>query len=407
MDIAKPARLAAALTLLALGLLAARLPAYAQETEGLPPTRPAAGAHALSILPAAGLQIIGPGAAQMDFGTVDPLVTPRLERDFTFRNDTRSPLEVARIQVSCGCTSVTTDQKGAGKLLPGETMHIHVTVNLSELMSGHVTKYVWAMSPQGTSPLASIQMTATLPTTVEFSPKSLDFGHARAGTATTRHLTVTLNPRLLHNGALPTLASTNPEIQVQADTASPPALPANGKPVVAGYTVTLSPHAHLGPISGMIFFPMDQKHPVNGSVAPQALVIPKIGTAMANAWVYLQGEVTGDISVMPGTLLFGAVNTGIEATRTVTVQGVSEAALQGLQATCEDHWLTIRLVPTAASGTAPGPHGAPAPTVSLEATLRPDAPRGVLRSQVTVTTKSGQQILVPVIVYIVNPPPGS
>ncbi|HZT41763.1 MAG TPA: DUF1573 domain-containing protein [Chthonomonadaceae bacterium] len=407
MDIAKSIRIMGTLGLLSLGLFAARLPVCAQETGGLPPTQPVAGATTLSVVADTHLERIGPGAARIDFGTVDPLATPKLEHDFTFRNETQTPVEVARIQTSCGCTSVMTDKNGIGKLLPGQTLHVHVTVNLSELMSGHLTKFVWVMGSRSPSPLATIQMTVTLPTTVDFMPKTLGFGHARAGVAATRHLTVTLNPRLLHAGALPTLVSTNPEVEVHAESDAPPAAPANGKPVVAGYTVTLSSHAPIGKIMGMLFFPLDQKHLAPGASAPQSLMIPRVGAVIANTWAYLQGEVVGDISVNPDTLLFGSVNAGIEATCSVTVQGVSEAALKGLQTTCNDPWLSVRLVPATSSGVQPVQHGTPSPSLSLEATLHPDAPKGVLRSQVTVTTKSGQQILVPVIVYVVNPPPGN
>src|SRR5688500_16324690 len=64
----------------------------------------------------------GPATGLLEYGTVDVMTTPKIEHDFTLRNDNRTPVTIARLQASCGCTSVLLgeDEATSKTLAPGE-----------------------------------------------------------------------------------------------------------------------------------------------------------------------------------------------------------------------------------------------------------------------------------------------
>jgi hypothetical protein len=104
---------------------------------------------------------------------------------------------------------------------------------------------------------------------------------------------------------------------------------------------------------------------------------------------------------MPGTVAFGTVAAGQEATRQITLSGTSPGALKSLTATCASPWLSARLSTTRHPETTTGSEMAPT-TLVLDVTLSARTPPGGLETQVIVTAADGERLVLPVLAYITS-----
>lgn len=403
MHLRKQNVLALVVSLLAVGLLTGALPAQ-PPGKGQPPATSSQDAPGLTVVPGSGVEASGPSAGRITLGIIDPVATPHIERTFVVRNDTKAPLALLRVQPSCGCSTATTDGTVPGILKPGQQMHIHVVIDTTHLQPGRITKYVWVLGNHGGFPLATLEMTGSLAASTAFSPAVIDFGRVPAGTSRSLRITVSLTPRLLASGARPVLVSSNPDVRVTQEMPATAAAQTSKQPISLIYRVSLSPRAHLGLLSGRLSF-------VNRAASaptPSAVPVPAstgAETPIDGVFAPVAGEVVGEVSVVPSMLMFGTVPGGKAATRSVLLYGASAAALQDLKLTPAQPWLSARLLPvrpnTPVSPLRSQAPGQPErPSLQLEVTLRSDAPAGTVNSSLTVVTRSGQQLVLPILGYV-------
>lgn len=327
-----------------------------------------------------------------DFGQVSLLDTTQVEHSFRLQNTSGTPLKIARLSSTCGCTSTIVGSAGNGSmgstsyptLAPGEETTIRVAVNLAPLRPGALRKSITVYAEGKPEPVARYEITGTLLPTITFSPPLVDFGRVNAGETRPVTLTATLDARLTANSALPQLVASHPAVRIQPlpDTKTSPA----SKTVVRTYTVSLAPDAPLGPLTGSITF----------APAVPAAGSPNVSKALSATSVFVVGQVGGAVSAQPQAVAFGAIMSGQKATRQIVLTGTNAAVLKNRRITSNSPWLTI-------AAAHPDKEQAQPISETIEIALRPDAPAGVLQTQLTVTLENGQRLLLPVSAYITTP----
>lgn len=363
----------------------------------------------LRVAPTAGVQTAAPNQGQHDFGTVSALNTPSIEQTFRLSNSTPAPLVLDRFQPSCHCTTAAVEGTSTNGVLPtlapGKTLAVHVTVSLADLAPGPLLKTVLVYTRGNPQPAAVFTLTGELKPAVTLSPNLLDFGQVAFGHPQTLSVTATLDTRLTDSGALPILASTNPNIRISPQPEVISHLKAN--PLKSGplksrtqpsknspasnalvgsrcrtYLVTLLPSA-AGPITGSLSF-VSSGHD------------PKATSALANASVLLLGQVTGDLSAQPPVLAFGTVRLGQGTARQIVLTGKDPADVTAPKITSGNSYISVKLTaaPLFTSGQIQ-----PSSRV-LVVTLAANAPLGLLQTQVKISRPNGQCLLVPVSAFV-------
>ena len=355
-----------------------------------------------------------------DFGTVSPLDHPEIFYDFVLRNDSPRPLVLTRLLPSCSCTSVTVTVAGATAysregaenvqtlpaVAPGQQFTVLVSINLVHLAPGPTLKSVAVFVRGKRLPAFTLEMKGTLLPVASFAPAFIDFGKLdpRMSAATSsQRLTVSLDARLAPKGQWPALVSSNPDVRL---TPLPAAVPIPSPDAHQGtlkgmvprrYQLTLTPGGTLGPLQGRVSFVAPAK---TGSTASSGAASDP-GTTDGSSQAFLAepsalliGEIAGDVSASPASLAFGAVPAGQLAIRTILLTAGSAALLSGLKASCASPWLTPRL-----SGETHVFSGGQSAVRSLAVSLRPGMPDGVVRSDVVVTLRTGQRLVIPASAY--------
>ncbi len=332
-----------------------------------------------------GVIVYGPTRALFDFGTVDPLTTPRLEHLFTLKNGGTATLTVGNLMPSCGCTTalIGSGDEQSRTLAPGAEASVRTVLDVAHSFGGMLDKYVTVYLQGQSVPAAVLELRVNVRPLISFSRPLIGFGQVPTGETRSIDLTATVDARLASGGVLPKLASSDPDVTVAPSGGQTETL-RDGKPMLAqSYTCTVSPHAHLGVLNGTVYF----------LVRPSTT--PRPEDALASFSVPFSGEVTGKISAAPATVMFGAAAVGREVTRTVTITGVNPEAVRGLHLGDPGPWLTAKMEPPAADR----PNQA-----ALQVTLTSHAPTGSIQSHVDITTTDGQRLVVPVIAYVVPVP---
>jgi len=369
----------------------------------------------LRVAPTAGVQTAAPNQGQHDFGIVSALNTPSIEQTFMLSNSTPTPLVLDRFQPSCHCTTAIVEGTSTDGVLPtlapGKTMAVHVTISLTDLAPGPLLKTVLVYTKGNPQPAAVFTLTGELKPAVTLSPNFLDFGQVALGHPQTLSVTATLDTRLTDSGALPILASTNPNIRIspqpevisrlkanplksdsliKSDSLKSRTQPGKNSPASSAlvgsrrrtYLVTLLPSA-AGPITGSLSF-VSSGHD------------PKATSALANASVLLLGQVTGDLSAQPPVLAFGTVRLGQGTARQIVLTGKAPSDVIAPKITSGNSYISAKLTaaPLFISG-----HLQPASRI-LEVTLAANAPLGLLQTQVKISRPNGQCLLVPVSAFV-------
>ncbi len=359
------------------------------------------------------ITLTAPNLAARSFAPANLLDTPQLEQVFTLRNAGRVPLILDRFKSSCGCTRVflagmekgESEAEAGGEALgqtlkPEQEMRARVAIDLTALPPGPFQKTVSVYAQGTTRPVALLTLTGTLLPSVTFRPALLDFGQAAPGQARPVLLTVSYDPRLTANGPLPPLFSTNPDVRiapVRTNPNSPPApLPAGQR--AETFAVTLVRESPLGFISGSIAFqPGLAVVPAVGALQPSAL---RLHPAFLQATALLTGQVTGDVVAEPPVAAFGNAPLGRASMRQIVLTGLRPEALANFKIASASLWVTARLL----DASLPAP-GANRPTaLALELILSPEAPAGVLQTQVKITLANGQRLLIPITAYVTASP---
>lgn len=340
--------------------------------------------------------------ARYDFGQVTAPGAQPIAHTFLLRNDTPAPLHLDHLQPSCGCTSAivgtddapvsssaqTSPSPPASSVVvnPQQEIRVHISVDPSHLSPGNVEKYIWVFVQGQSSPAAVLEMKGTLATGLSFSPTVLDFGTIKAGTHPSLLLTVTQDTRLLPTTTMTHLESTNPDVLVTPapEAAITPVSLATPAPVVQTrtYQVSLAPRARLGALfSSLMLLVTD----ASGATTP------------LNASVPVRGQVLGDLLASPQSVAFGMVNAGQANTQQIMLTAASPTTLQNLRATSASPFVSVHFLPAKKEAS-----GAP-PFALLEVSLSPRIAAGTLESQIIVTTQQGQQLQLPLTVYVVRP----
>ncbi len=348
----------------------------------------------LSIQAQDGVSLLYENQGERNFGTLNPLDTPKIQAVFHLKNETDKPMLLERLQPSCHCTHVEAipPQIGALTIAPGQTLALHVSVDLAGHPAGNLEKSVSVYVPGQTQPAAVLVMEATLTPLVALSPPLLDFGTVPAGKAKPLTLTVTVDPRLAPSGTLPALRSSNSALRlVPQPTIVTHVAGAGGGPktISRTYVVSVPANAPLGPITGTLSFaPTGEPN----SVAAQAF---------AGGSVLLLGQVQGEVGAVPQTLSFGTVKQGEEASRQISLLGNQASDVRTLSTASPSPYITAHLMPLATS------FGAGSQLVtsarSLTVTLSPQAPAGTMQTQLRVTLASGRRLIIPITAYVSAP----
>ncbi len=318
--------------------------------------------------PLAFVGAVGPNAytAHIELGAIDPLAQPGLERTLKIKNTSSEGVRVTRLLTSCGCTDLKWNgqpMEGPVTLPAGATAEIGVKMDVYKLHPGAQTKYISILAEGAAQPVATIEVAVTVRALVSFDPPGVTFGRVSYGEARSVTLRANVDPRLLR--ARPPLVSSDPDVSVQ--------------PVSGGraYRLVLSPRASLGMHNGHVSF-----------AAPEKAGVER--TILSMVSLPYQVEVQGRISVQPAFVVFGAVAAGREATQRVTVTGADPVALEGLGVTPAAPWLAASLTPT---------HG-DAMKSTLDLQVLAAAPAGSHQTRVTLVTRDGQRLIIPVNVLV-------
>lgn len=352
-----------------------------------------------------------------DFGSLCGFQSLPLSHVFDLQNHMPIPQKITELRPTCGCTyaSISGGTSLPLVLQPGQSLSVRVVVDVTLLPPGPFDKPVWVLVQGQDAPIATLTLAGTLLPAARFSPDHMNFGRVSADTPTSQVLKVALAANLLPAGSVPRLVCFNPDIQIgsgpvgASDTKTTSTTLTNVKPtsikpdsaktsLAQSYRVTLLPHAHLGQITGKV----------------DVVVTAPGGKDVTVGSVPLQGEVVGDVAASPSLVAFGTATVGKAAMQQImlTTQGS-----QTLRVSSTSPYLSAHLEP-ALAGTLnrpfPGTSVTAAPISSgntskpsnpaqmhlLDITLSPNTPAGPLETSLTVTTGTGQQLVVPVFALV-------
>jgi hypothetical protein len=359
----------------------------------------------LQVVPRNGWKSTAPGESRCELGSVDPLTTPRLSRDFTLHNAGSAPITIASVQPTCGCTAVfsggATSAPGAGglTLAPADETTVHTVLDTTIVHPGAFDKLLYIFVRQHTGPVLTLHIVGAITPPIAFSRPILDFGRAVAGQPKSITITATLSAEAAKRLNHPKLIVTNPDIQV---TTAPPSATASASGISQTFTLTLAADARIGPVTGRaLFVDADSKTPPGAAAMPIPGQSPE-SAYLAGLYVPLVGEVTGHIAALPMVFVFGSVPAGQSASRQVTLIGRTPAILDGLRFDCSSPYVSVHLIPkpSASAQGSQAPQSGLDPSRLLEATLSPNAPVGALKAEITVTTLTHERLVLPILLDI-------
>jgi len=313
-----------------------------------------------------------PNSVYYDFGNLSLARTEPIKHVFKLHNNTDAAVTIARVQAACGCTTALPDNGVPGDYKPvdpGKDLTINISIDPGHLYAGAIDKMVWVYLPSQNAPAFTLHVTGTMTAAASFVPAVLNLGTVQAGKSSTQKLTVTMDTSA-YGANPPDPISTNTDLKI-IRAATAPSTAASSNQVVRNYDVTLSPKAHIGPLQGTIAMPQPN-NPGHPGVGPS---------------VFVTGTVVGELSAAPMSVAFGAVNVGKTFTQDIVLTGTTAKALHGLKVKCGSKNLSGAVKSVKAQ------------SAVLEVTFLPAA-TGSMQSDVTVTTKSGQQLDLPVWAWV-------
>jgi hypothetical protein len=369
----------------------------AKENSG-PPT---AAKPILVVVPDAGVEPVA-GGIRFNFGAVDRLVAPVVQHTFTLKNTGSESFVIDHIQPSCGCTSTLLGTEGKGDqnytLMPNGEVAFQISLDLTHQAAGKVTKYLWVYKKGAAVPPLVVELDARVDAAVSFSPPVLDFGHNAAGVPRSLPLLVSVDKRLAAAGIPFELVCSNPGIKITPRDVEITGDQGNAKSLLKAYTVTLTPDATLGLLTGTVSMMVTPPAPGTEAKSQGAIRKETAAILLTTTFASLNGEVNGSVAASPGAAVFGVVNAGSALPRTLTLTGRSEQALKNLKIAPVTNWIAARFLPLQKRGKSE-PDTAP-PTRLLEISLTPKAPLGSIETQLIVTTEEGKRLVIPVMATI-------
>lgn len=372
----------------------------------------------LAVVATPGVAVTAPNQGRFNFGQVSLLDQPRLEKTFTLRNHGNAPVALQRLSSNCGCigTVVTTPgslapgrERGREAepaataplptLAPGQKTYVRVSVDLAQIPPGAVNKSVSVYAEGESIPVARLEVAGTLSPLVTFSPALLDLGPITAGQEHSRTFTATFDARLLQHGSAPpfALASRNPAIRLRPlPEPTPTSERASAKEMLTRtYTLTVLPDAPIGPLQNQVVM----KTTPSGSSALAKPTVPSAPSVPSNASLLIVGQVLGEVSAQPQAVALGLTTPGKATTREVVLVAKNAALLENLRAEAASALIDVHQKTDDTSGDGEA-RSKERLTRTLEVTLKPGAPAGVLQSNLIVTLASGRRLVIPVNGYV-------
>ncbi len=330
-----------------------------------------------------GLELTDSATGRFDCGAIDPIATPRIEREFTLRNDTKQPLTINRLKTSCGCESATFLRGGKTQprpeqqpaiLAPGESAMVRLAVSIAGQQGYAKHASLWVYGKESAAALAEVEVVAQIEPSVLFDPPVLRFGASVAKSRQTVQFTAAFDPRLVAAGQI-NVTSSNPCVAAAAEPGERTEKRGEKTFVVRSFHATLLPDAPAGRISGSLSFAL----PGADSTAP-AVTLP------------FTAERGGTFAASPALVMFGSLTAGREVKRVALLTAAASDTLTTAKLTSDSPFLTLHAA-------APETVGAGA-ALRVEIILSASAPSGAFSAHVTIETKSGEKLVVPVIAQI-------
>lgn len=317
-----------------------------------------------------GEESAGAGAVRWSAGIIVAGSESHVDHTFTLKNVSAAPVTLSRLRGSCGCETLILKKNGAEAktttLAPGEAAQVKVSVALREGQDGEMHKFAWAYGPDPNSPpLETMEIAMNVRLPVVFTPTVLDFGTLTVGEARSVPVTVTADTAALAGGPIPTPQAAGVSVTSDGPEA---ATVRDGHPSRSRrFKVTLAAPAEAGPLTGRLTMPAG---------SPPGL---------ASAGIPLTGTISGNLTAQPRSLFFGAVPAGKGVTREASLSQAAGNRGKALLASSDKPWLTARV------------RAQPGANSVLEVTLQPNAPVGVVQTQVVVTSSSGERLSIPIV----------
>ncbi|MBJ6801389.1 DUF1573 domain-containing protein [Geomonas propionica] len=122
-----------------------------------------------------------------NFGTVAQ--GKKVQHTFTIRNNGDAPLQIKKLEASCGCTAA---KPSTSIIPPGKSAEIEVTFD-SGSFSGKVQKTVTLNSNAGKTPVYTFTIEGTVLDQLQVTPRQVSLGAVSSSTATQAKVSVTNN----------------------------------------------------------------------------------------------------------------------------------------------------------------------------------------------------------------------
>lgn len=378
-----------------------------------------AGATGLVALAAKGDEVVSPVKVIRHLGEFSREKSPPIEEILVLANRGNQPLQIAKVEGSCGCTDMSLypgdrrpksgsrtnrfpelEARQSMTLPSGGFATLRVVLSVSEVEGGRHRKYAWVLLPGSDAAAVTMCLDFVVHSSVTAGARRVEFGLVKAGEGRTVPFTITVDENRYVAARPPSIVSTNPNVTVHP--ASGVLTTFNeGKPVVQiSYDVAVSPSAALGNITGALILRNDnpsESHSSHSSQRTSGKGTAKDKKAAANILAALGGEVVGEIRALPGTVLFGTVQKGKPANQRVTLLMEKAEIRAGLHITTSAPWLTARLTQPEQTTNDKSILG---PYATLEIGLTPQTPAGLAQGAITLATASGQKLVVPVLATV-------
>ncbi|MBJ6749787.1 DUF1573 domain-containing protein [Geomonas anaerohicana] len=122
-----------------------------------------------------------------NFGTVAQ--GKKVQHTFTIRNNGDAPLQIKKLEASCGCTAA---KPSTSVVSPGKSAEIEVTFD-SGSFSGKVEKTVTLTSNAGKTPAYTFKIEGTVLEQLQVTPRQVSLGTVSSSSATQAKVSVTNN----------------------------------------------------------------------------------------------------------------------------------------------------------------------------------------------------------------------
>ena len=125
-------------------------------------------------------------------------------------------------------------------------------------------------------------------------------------------------------------------------------------------------------------------------------------TAVTSVTAALSGETGGSVGAEPSAVAFNPTKAGKTATRRVILKGDnSPDALRDLRIDTRSPWVSAKVVAMDAEARITGKADASVSRWAIvEVILSPRAPAGAHDTEITVTNRAGERLVIPVVVFV-------